>query len=382
MSNKLVKDWIKHLSQSTEYNNGIAKCPFAEQALNSGEVKTTVSKNLWEDVFKECFNFKNTKLKVSMFIDYNYSEDYPLLDMQCKTLNKFFAQTNMDIWLLAYYRPKEKEYTGVKPEGAIIFVQKWSDLENASQKLEKLGYYKNYNLDEYNYHVMSRRNIKVMEEETSSDIDNKETINVENHFCTQIYSIHKPEFLSSVKKVSKKYIKEIKQKQNLNSVYPVIMSGSYYHEPSIQEFCNFVGNTAWDILNNQGYNLNNLLLNFTEMWTQEHYKYSNMEQHVHSNGSQIVGFYFLKVPEESPSLLFYDPRAGKIQSSLSENNTEDLTLASNIINFKPKEGTLIFTNSWLAHAFTRNISKKPFKFVHFNLKTIDNISNNTEVEIV
>jgi hypothetical protein len=27
----------------------------------------------------------------------------------------------------------------------------------------------------------------------------------------------------------------------------------------------------------------------------------------------------------------------------------------------------MFTNSWLPHSFTKNPSKKPFKFIHFNV---------------
>jgi hypothetical protein len=38
-----------------------------------------------------------------------------------------------------------------------------------------------------------------------------------------------------------------------------------------------------------------------------------------------------------------------------------------MINFEPKPGLMIFTNAWLAHAFTRHAADKPIKFVHFNL---------------
>ena len=38
-----------------------------------------------------------------------------------------------------------------------------------------------------------------------------------------------------------------------------------------------------------------------------------------------------------------------------------------MINFVPKEGQLMFTNSWLPHSFTKNQSKKPIRFIHFNI---------------
>ena len=43
------------------------------------------------------------------------------------------------------------------------------------------------------------------------------------------------------------------------------------------------------------------------------------------------------------------------------------TEASDMINFEPKPGMLVFTNAWLPHSFGRHAAKKPIKFVHFNL---------------
>jgi uncharacterized protein (TIGR02466 family) len=109
---------------------------------------------------------------------------------------------------------------------------------------------------------------------------------------------------------------------------------------------------------------------FTEMWTQEHYKHSAMDAHVHGFGSQIVGFYFLETPEGCSNVVFHDPRAGKIQNDLPEQDMNIATPASKMINFKPKPGMMLFANSWLAHSFTRHAADLPIKFVHFNLTVI------------
>jgi hypothetical protein len=53
--------------------------------------------------------------------------------------------------------------------------------------------------------------------------------------------------------------------------------------------------------------------------------------------------------------------------SLPEANPSQATLASTMINFKPQPGMMMFAPAWLAHSFGRNASKKPFRFVHFNL---------------
>jgi hypothetical protein len=38
-----------------------------------------------------------------------------------------------------------------------------------------------------------------------------------------------------------------------------------------------------------------------------------------------------------------------------------------MINYHPKEGMLMLTNAWLPHSFTRNMSDKPMRFIHFNV---------------
>jgi uncharacterized protein (TIGR02466 family) len=147
------------------------------------------------------------------------------------------------------------------------------------------------------------------------------------------------------------------------------MTGNFYDDPRAAEFTNFVGSTAWNILSGQGYNMQNKTTTFLEMWTQEHHKHSSMDQHTHGFGSQIVGFYFLEAPENCSSVVFHDPRAGKVQISLDEQDPKTATAASSMIHFKPKPGMLMFANAWLAHSFTRHAADTPIKFVHFNLTT-------------
>jgi hypothetical protein len=57
---------------------------------------------------------------------------------------------------------------------------------------------------------------------------------------------------------------------------------------------------------------------------------------------------------------------------------------SNMINIEPKEGMLIFTNSWLAHSFSRNASNKNMQFIHFTVtpQQINNIVASSNAEII
>jgi len=187
------------------------------------------------------------------------------------------------------------------------------------------------------------------------------------HFPTMVYIIEKPEFLEAVNKVAEEALVEARKNAPLNEIYPVHMTGNLYDKPEIIPFQYYVGGTAANILKEQGYNTDGFDTYFSEMWCQEHFKHSGMDQHVHGAGSQIVGFYFLEAPEDCSHVVFHDPRAGKPLISWAETDMSQATFASNMINFTPKPGMLMFTNAWLPHSFTRNASDKPIKFIHFNL---------------
>lgn len=195
-------------------------------------------------------------------------------------------------------------------------------------------------------------------------------LQVAYHFPCPIYIIERPDFLDVVNTVSEEALDVAKKAQTLNEIYPLYMTSSYYADPRLAGFSEFVGATAWNILNEQGYAMQNMAVSFTEMWTQEHHKHSAMDAHVHGYGSQIVGFYFLETPEGGSNVVFHDPRAGKVQIDLPEQDMSAATPASKMINFTPKPGMMIFANSWLMHSFTRHAADLPIKFVHFNLTVI------------
>ena len=195
-------------------------------------------------------------------------------------------------------------------------------------------------------------------------------LQVAYHFPCPIYIIERPDFLEVVKAISEEALEVQRKERDLNEIYPVYMTGNYFGDPRVVGFTEFVGATAWNILNEQGYAMQDKAVSFTEMWTQEHHKHSAMDAHVHGFGSQIVGFYFLETPEGGSNVVFHDPRAAKVQIDLPEQDVNMATPASKAINFTPKPGMMIFANSWLSHSFTRHAADLPIKFVHFNLTVI------------
>ena len=210
-------------------------------------------------------------------------------------------------------------------------------------------------------------------------------LNVEHYFSCPVFLIERPDFLEAVTTVSEEKLKVKRNEGDLDEIYPVYMSDNFYNDPRVAEFTKFIGSTAWNILVGQGYDMQDMGITFTEMWTQEHHKHSTMDAHVHGFGSQIVGFYFLETPENCSRVVFQDPRAAKVQIDLPEQDISLVTHASKMINHQPKPGLMILTNSWLSHSFSSHAADKPIKFVHFNLtvspvaKNINNVFPAAEV---
>ena len=202
-----------------------------------------------------------------------------------------------------------------------------------------------------------------------------ETIQLDPVFCfpTIIYVSKLPKFINVAKTVSSEAISERKKEiKKLNEIYPLVMTGNLNYDPRMLDMANCIAQLAWNILDNQGYAMQNLSTYFTEFWCQEHHKHSGMDQHVHGHGSQIVGFYFIDVPKGSSRVLFHDPKAGKNQISLPQKDRNQMSPASDMINFEPEPGMCIFANAWLPHSFTRHEGSKPMRFIHFNVSVREN----------
>lgn len=187
-----------------------------------------------------------------------------------------------------------------------------------------------------------------------------------HYFACPIYMVKKTEFLEAVNVVSKRH-EDVSRQHKHSDDYINLMTGNFAHEPELEEFSRYVSQTAWNILSSQGYAMDTLVTFFTEMWTQEHNHLSSMETHVHGFGSQISAFYFLDAPKGGCKMVIHDPRPGKVIINLPEADSKKITGGSQQIVLTPEAGTMIFTNAWLPHSFTKNMSNDPVRFVHMNL---------------
>lgn len=184
------------------------------------------------------------------------------------------------------------------------------------------------------------------------------------YFPSPVYSIKKPEFLNVARKASKE---ALKTHGAINPIYPMAQ-GSLFDSTELLPFFEYTLNTAWNLLSDQGYQMEGFSTYLTQAWVQEHHKSSSMEYHNHGD-CDLVGFYVLECPKDAPRLVIHDPRSMQTASNLAEADLSKVTTATRMINFTLEAGTLMFTPSWLAHSFTRNPSVKPFTFIHLNINT-------------
>ena len=192
-----------------------------------------------------------------------------------------------------------------------------------------------------------------------------DAINAWHYFTSPIYKFDKPEFLKIASKVCNENFAEVKKTTKLNDIYPLYNTGPLHGDERLNGLVNYVLETSWNILNDQGYNMDLYRMEMYDFWCQEHHYRSGHEKHFHN--SVISGFYFIDTPPEGCRLIIHEPRSTKEFVSLIERDPSQATYASNMINFVPETGSVIFTNSWLPHSFTRNLSKKPFRMIHFNV---------------
>lgn len=142
----LIEEWVDSDLSVVDPDAGFAPCPFAKKALKDNKLKLVKCEgDLWKKVAEECRDF-DTSYSVVICYEDDPEESYEQIESACMALNEWFALNKMDVWVLAF----QTDFT-------MVFVQKLSELDDASQRLEKVGYYKNYERQDYVNLILTRR---------------------------------------------------------------------------------------------------------------------------------------------------------------------------------------------------------------------------------
>lgn len=173
---KDLRTWSReYLEIPNIHLNKMPACPFAQQAWKDNKVQIEIRSletnytNQLNKVLKKV-NWKRKEILI--FCDLNYSQ-YSLNKFQSVIDNFNNKYNKKDIYFMGFHpnnpaNDEEQEFL-VNPSGdrdslpksdiiySMMLVQKFSQLYNASVKLEKMGYYKNWPKDYYEDVVLSRQ---------------------------------------------------------------------------------------------------------------------------------------------------------------------------------------------------------------------------------
>ncbi len=201
---------------------------------------------------------------------------------------------------------------------------------------------------------------------------------INNYFNTTIWTEEKQQFLKSLNKASNKHIKaarnfpEAKKYIKENGDF-----GRSYHSTSLTndndflDFRTYIGLKSWEYLDHQGYDMSLYTTMFSEMWVQEFSKKGGGHHSAHIHWNQHVsGFYFLKCSDKTSYPIFHDPRTGARATKLKMKDQKGVWGGTEIINFKPKPGTLIIFPGFLEHEFVVDHGIEPFRFIHWNIQAV------------
>ena len=204
--------------------------------------------------------------------------------------------------------------------------------------------------------------------------------NNENHeqfFGTPIFSMEKPEWVEKTNKICQPHLDESHEvaknriKKSGTDFGHVYHSSNIQDDPKLKYLVDFIGSTAWNLLDRWGADLSNHTLVYESMWVQEFARDGGGHHriHIHEN-SHISGFYFLE-NDKASFPLFHDPRQGAAMTALPEKDVTNISLQSRMINYQPMPGHIYMFPSYLPHEYVLSRGGK-FRFVHFNIQAVSN----------
>ena len=105
-------------------------------------------------------------------------------------------------------------------------------------------------------------------------------------------------------------------------------------------------------------------ININNMWAIINTGGSANLRHQHGN-STISGAYYVRAPENSGDIIFYDPRPAPVYTYPKALNPNLLNAQVNGIS--PKEGALVLFPSYLDHSVNENLSNEERIVISFNI---------------
>ena len=204
------------------------------------------------------------------------------------------------------------------------------------------------------------------------------TMYINEYFKTPVWMEEKPEFVKSLNKASDKYIKAAKKMPDVKKYLKQFGDfGTSHHSTPLTmdndflDLRNYIGQKSWEFLDHSGFDMQQYQTLFSEMWVQEFSKKGGGHHSAHIHWNQHVsGFYFLKCSDKTSYPIFHEPRTGARATKLKMKNQKGIWPGTELVNFRPKPGTLIIFPGYLEHEYAVDHGKAPFRFIHWNITAI------------
>ncbi len=186
-------------------------------------------------------------------------------------------------------------------------------------------------------------------------------------FPTPVWTSIVPNF----KQINETMYKYIKSLQSFNPIGKIKSNIKGWHSEDFnlqdenpQFFTNAISPILNESLNDMGWDLKKNKIKITDMWSIINSKNSSNARHIHPNNF-ISSAYYVKAPENSGDIVFFDPRSAKtIRAPIASNANK---LNSNIFTVQPKEGLLVLFPSYLHHSVNNNNSEEERIVISFNV---------------
>tara|TARA_R100000544_G_scaffold31374_1_gene17684 strand:- start:875 stop:1375 length:501 start_codon:yes stop_codon:yes gene_type:complete len=157
-----IRAWSKEVLEASQ--DGHPVCPYANKSWQNNLVKIIKSDDIqWLDLIKYSEDFPDS-VDVAIYCDFNVNILLEVFNERISTMNAFLHSKNL--WVMGFHQDHDDKSVLDEKESFeplyeesynMVFLQRLDDLNIASERLEKIGYYNNWNKNEFQK-ILNRRN--------------------------------------------------------------------------------------------------------------------------------------------------------------------------------------------------------------------------------
>ena len=162
-----IRSWShKVLEVANPALNGLPACPYAQKAWKENKVSVVETDHIGIETISQANKFENNNYDLVIIASYRFPTPYQFTEF-IEFLNDTYSWS--DLHIMGFHPEYGAEDAGldflydhdwassIDEEYAMMFIQSLSQVDDASLKLEKFGYYDVYPHEEYEALVLERR---------------------------------------------------------------------------------------------------------------------------------------------------------------------------------------------------------------------------------